>query len=165
MGADIHMVLEKRAKVRDREVWIGVNAFPFVKATVFHYEAATQKHSHLLGKTSWQARERNYDMFAALAGVRGDGPAPRDLPDDASDLTLLMADGWGEDGHSHSWMLMSEAMPIIVGSGQLGPQADALLAAFKHGTSAALNGYMENFWSMDDDETLDDYRLCFWFDN
>jgi hypothetical protein len=166
MGADIHMVLEKRTKVRDKEAWVGVNAFPYVKATIYAYDLAKQTYTSLHGYTQWQVRGRNYALFAALAGVRGDGPTPKGVPYDASDLALMMIDSWADDGHSHTWMMMDEALPIFVMHGQFGPQAAAVLSAFANGTDHALDAYMENFWSLNyDDEKLSDFRLILWFDN
>ena len=162
MGCDIHMVLEKRIKRR----WVGVNAFPYVHATVYAFDDKAREHKSLTGSTHWQVRDRNYNLFAALAGVRGEGPLAKGVPDDVSDLAQMEIDRWGADGHSHSWMLMGEALPIFIVAGQLGPQAAAVLSAFQNGTEHALDDYMENFWSIDpDSETLDDYRLVFWFDN
>ena len=164
MGCDIHLVLEKQVKVRGLFRWVGVNAFPYMLSTVYNRKG--DEYVTTTGNTHYPVRDRNYDLFATLAGVRGEGPKPRGLPDDASDLTIMESDLWGEDGHSHTWMLMSEALPIFVMHGQFGPASQAVLSAFKGGTDRALLGYMEHFWSLDrEDETLDDYRLCMWFDN
>ena len=96
MGTDIHMVTEK--KVADG--WLGVNGFP----NLFMTE----------NSSTWpRAVDRNYDLFAALASVRGEGMAPKGLPDDASVLTRLMLDA-GSDDHSHSWLSVEEAVPIFV---------------------------------------------------
>ena len=176
MGADIHMVLEKRATVRDREVWIGVNAFPYVTCQVHNQvKGDGDRWASVVGRASWFADDRNYSLFAALAGVRGSGPDPKGLPDDASDLTLLMSDRWGDDGHSHSWMLMGEALPIFLANGQLGPASEAVVKAMKTGTAVVNEDAFAHFWPLDeryDDEgeplgmeSLDDFRLCFWFDN
>jgi len=65
---------------------------------------------------------RNYDLFAILADVRngrgfagvptGTGfvpiAAPRGLPNDVTPGVEAQADSWGRDGHSHSWLLLSE---------------------------------------------------------
>jgi hypothetical protein len=66
--------------------------------------------------------ERNYDLFAMLADVRnGHGFAgldtgnrlnpisePRGLPLDVTEGVKQNSDRWGCDGHSHSWLLLSE---------------------------------------------------------
>jgi len=66
--------------------------------------------------------DRNYDLFAILADVRnrrgfagaptGAGfkpiDEPRGLPDDITPEVASEAEGWGVDGHSHSWLLLKE---------------------------------------------------------
>lgn len=56
---------------------------------------------------------RNYERFAKLAGVRGDGPEPEGLPDDISETTRVHVDEDGSDGHSHSHMDLLDAFPIF----------------------------------------------------
>jgi hypothetical protein len=65
---------------------------------------------------------RTYDLYAMLADVRnGYGFAgvdtgsgfktisnPRGLPNDVSDDVRQESEDWGLDGHSHSWLLLSE---------------------------------------------------------
>jgi hypothetical protein len=65
---------------------------------------------------------RNYGLFAILAGVRnGRGFAgvkigepttpisePRGIPEDASPAYREIAEHWGSDGHSHSWLTLAE---------------------------------------------------------
>jgi hypothetical protein len=164
MGCDIHMVLEKQVKVRGLFRWVGVNAFPYVSGTIYRSDGAG--HHTASGHVHWDVRGRNYDLFAALAGVRGPGPAARGVPDDVSDLAYLEIGVWGEDGHSHSWGLMTEVLPLFILHGAFGDPGAAVLQAMKGGTVHALNAYMENFWSLaHDDESLNDYRLVYWFDN
>lgn len=152
MGADIHMVLE----VLHEGEWVGLHAFPYARVTAHRDAAAVWEY------LSWLPRSRNYDLFAALAGVRGPGPEPRGMPEDASPLARMESDHWGGDGHSHSWMLMSEALPIF--------------QRFQFNSAAARLGGMSleelrtidlEYFGMSDDEeeALDTYRLVFWFDN
>ncbi len=68
--------------------------------------------------------ERNYNLFAILADVRngrgfagcdtGDGfnpiVEPRGIPEDASDSVREDSEGWGADGHSHSWLTLTEIL-------------------------------------------------------
>lgn len=54
-------------------------------------------------------RERNYDVFAKLAGVRGNGPLSclpslRGAPDDMSAPVAAMYREWGDGAHSASWL-------------------------------------------------------------
>lgn len=58
-------------------------------------------------------RGRDYALFGVLAGVRdyydnGKIDDPRGLPDDVSKKIKKEAKRWGDDGHSHSWLLASE---------------------------------------------------------
>jgi hypothetical protein len=166
------MVLEKRVKVRDKEAWVGVNAFPYLTCQVWN---ASHEPNFATGRTSWFADGRNYNLFAKLAGVRGEGPSPKGVPDDASDLALMMVDRWEGDGHSHSWMLMDEALPLFLTTGQLGKPGEAVLTAMRSGTEAAIEQSFDHFWSLDEHyndngectgrDKLSDFRLIFWFDN
>lgn len=68
--------------------------------------------------------DRNYDLFAILAGVRngrgfagcdtGDGfvpiSEPRGLPEDLSPQVRAEAERWDGDGHSHSWLTVQELL-------------------------------------------------------
>lgn len=59
---------------------------------------------------------RNYNLFAALCGVRANhfydevNPVsePKDLPIDVSKEVKNESDDWGSDGHSHSWNTLQE---------------------------------------------------------
>jgi hypothetical protein len=58
---------------------------------------------------------RGYGVFAFLAGVRnysGVTPIsePKGFPADASKAALAWADEYGTDGHSHSWLWMSDLL-------------------------------------------------------
>jgi len=58
-----------------------------------------------------RAGARNYKQFAALAGVRGEGPEPRGLPSDISDATRYLWETIGD--HTPSWLFVSEAVQIF----------------------------------------------------
>lgn len=54
---------------------------------------------------------RNYQLFAKMAGVRGDEPAivePRGFPPDASFLTRFDYEHDGSDAHTPSWLTGEE---------------------------------------------------------
>lgn len=187
IGADIHMVLEKRVlppgMMPGNEVWLGVNAFPYVTTTIYDFSRRDRQvraagaggsgpnapqvdvEVAFTGSTHWPPTSRNYDLFGALAGVRRPGPEPRGIPTDASLLALHMIASWGEDGHSHTWHTMDEALPIFIQHSQFGDPGAAVLKAMQDGTSKVLDEYMRYFWSLDDEDTLADYRLISWFDN
>jgi hypothetical protein len=94
MGCDIHFVVEKWFD--DIDKWVGVYASDARPAE--GYDAVSLANRH-------------YALFADLAGVRGDGPDPKGLPEDISDLTAVMLAG-DEDMHSHTWWTVDEAMEI-----------------------------------------------------
>ena len=129
MGCDIHTVIERKVtSPRINARWVAV---------AIEHDAS---------------RSRNYDRFAALAGVRGDGPEPRGLPDDASDTALTLADDWGADGHSHSWLPLDEAA--------------ALYLATEFNPSEFVQKYpASEFFGVERPDDTDEYRLVFWFDN
>ena len=135
MGCDIHMVLERKANGK----WIGVDTY--------------QGHESALGKGyAWpEATNRNYRRFAALAGVRGDGPEPKGMPDDASDTAKILSEHWGSDGHSHSWFPLAEAAAIFL--------------ATAHQPNDFAQKYPEAHFFGCDLENPEEYRLVFWFDN
>jgi len=77
-------------------------------------------HSEVKRKGVWQHHseakiKRNYAFFTKIAGVRNDFEgqiqtisAPRGLPIDATELTLLHSEKYGTAGHSHSWLSANE---------------------------------------------------------
>jgi hypothetical protein len=123
MGCDIHLYVEKRADAFESLVigqqWVSVDKWspdPY---------AEDEGQSRL-----WVAFDdrmyfnRNYDLFAMLAGVRnGRGFAgiptgtgfnsisePRGLPEDVSPEVKAESEAWGCDGHSHSWLTVAELL-------------------------------------------------------
>jgi hypothetical protein len=101
MGCDIHLVLEK--KWNDR--WVGVTDFPYIPVQVY---GGAPDYKVVRGYPHYDVRHRDYDLFARLAGVRGRGPEPLGIPDDASDLARMEIEGWDSDGHSHSYCSLQE---------------------------------------------------------
>lgn len=138
MGCDIHLVLERKHENR----WIAVDTF------IGHESAYGGAWSLPIALT------RNYERFAALAGVRGDGPEPRGLPDDASETARYLADECGWDGHSHSWMPVKDAARIFAATEHAPPKPES--------TSSKCPAYYY-FGAYDD--SADEFRLVFWFDN
>lgn len=114
MGCDIHFNVERyNARLRK---WI------YVKGPTRPCWVCDSKpnpacwHCGGTGKAREEFYEgRNYNLFAMLADVRNDETikplsSPRDLPDDVSREVKRKSDKWGEDGHSHSWFLLSELL-------------------------------------------------------
>lgn len=143
MGCDIHLVLERKIGGE----WVGLDPFKG------HHRAWVQK-----GDIDWSspvATSRNYTRFARLAGVRGDGPPPRGVPDDASSLTVYLVKEWGDDGHSHSWIGLKEACVIWAET-----RGDSRKDKYPEEHPASY------FFEVEDDpKEFDQFRLVFWFDN
>ncbi len=158
MGCDIHMVLER---LHGGE-WIGINTFPYMRG-IAHDLDATGEFRQVEGVIFWRQRDRNYELFAALAGVRGEGPAPRGLPDDISALAAMQTEEWGADGHSHTHYPLAEALPLFrrhafqevkrIMEGETNEQHRIWRALDYFGVAA------------EELAQLDDYRLIIWFDN
>ena len=100
MGCDIHLTIE-------------------VKNTNEHRSPGYDWMDHPLQSPTGLG-SRNYGFFSVLADVRNGGSyasdknrvrpisAPRGTPKDASFSSKWDSDEWKGDGHSHSWVLLSE---------------------------------------------------------
>lgn len=132
MGCDIHGWVEKKVG----EKWIGIAPFKN------------------------EARDRNYERFGKLANVRTDGPEPKGLPLDISDSAGYEAEGWGVDGHSHSWLPLEEAAKIWLET-QWVPDDEN--AKRRHRDWVSKYPYSE-FFNVES-EDVSSYRVVFWFDN
>lgn len=140
MGCDIHLVVERRVK----DKWIAVNTMNSHQ----HIQYAKEERDWSMPA----ARSRNYMRFAALAGVRGEGPPPRGLPDDLSETARFLVEDYGVDGHSHSWLPLDEACKIFAAT-QLPPLSDHFAV------------YPASYFFEVESNSLADHRLIFWFDN
>jgi hypothetical protein len=94
MGCDIHLWVE----VFDGNQWQFAHTF-----------------SDRNGIVSWDEpyTARDSSLFALLAGVRADGTfppiaPPRGVPHDVSTTGARIVRVFGNDGHTHSWLLLSE---------------------------------------------------------
>jgi hypothetical protein len=152
MGADIHMVLER--KNLDTGNWVGLHAFSYVQHPVTtKQKRINDGEDYPFDFTGWDVRHRNYSLFAALAGVRGDGPEPRGIPEDVSELAQMEINHWGSDGHSHTWYSIREALPLFVAH----MMPEEILGSRRP--------YLANdLFNVDADE-VDEHRLIIWFDN
>jgi len=150
MGCDIHWVIECRAGGK----WVGYMHD--------NYELLP-KRSPLIEAgipSIYELSDRNYQFFAKLAGVRGDGPIPNGLPNDISKLTRALANNWDNDGHSHSYLPLYEfVMRYIVSHEDLIPMATDLRL---RGEDPVRYWLEERVWVPNN---LDNFRVVFWFDN
>jgi hypothetical protein len=106
VGCDIHFVVEKKMEGR----WVGVYATDVSPRLIICGEGlpagqASENDVRDAFMGTYDRRpamkQRNYDFFAKLAGVRGEGPAPKGLPTDLSELSDIVLGG-DSDLHSHS---------------------------------------------------------------
>ena len=152
MGCDIHLVLEKKDTNTGR--WVGLHDF-----SRDILDATSAKRLSI----NFPARHRNYERFAALAGVRGEGPEPKGLPEDASDLTRMVLDN-DSDLHSHTWYSLKEAVEIFDRTDG-SPIAQKVAAKL---TGETLIGPLHRYFGIEVDSQFDkieNYRLCIAFDN
>lgn len=177
MGCDIHMVVERRYQGR----WVGLHDCPYAIVDCYgtlkgeRFGELGGERASIVGDSHWLPRRRNYELFAALAGVRGENDEyqnePRGVPDDASLLATMCIERDVPDGHSHSHMLMSEALPIFqrFAFDRVKRQIEGEDPKRIRVEDLSKFGIEDPDYFYDDDDpdrpTLDDYRLVFWFDN
>lgn len=154
MGCDIHVVVEKKFGAK----WIGMlECGGFV-----YYEPDETLATGYKEKPSWcfsPARERNYDLFALLAGVRGDGPEPKGLPEDASELARALYPEVDTYLHSHSWCSLEEYIQHLLAS-EYEPAKVLLLEK-----NPKLKDPYQFYFGMYAPEEDEEYRCVFCFDN
>ena len=155
MGADIHIYAEKKLKNGD---WSTFSTFPTISLRAYGVPVEEGK-----SDTAWSmVGNRNYSFFAALAGVRGHGPEPLGIPDDVSPLVLEEYEGWGEDAHSASWCLAEEFLHIYL-EHKFPEEAVQLVGGHTTKERLLSQHFGMDVWS--DEDSMDNYRFVFWFDN
>ncbi len=117
--------------------------------------------------------DRNYDLFAKMAGVRNRKDlrpiaAPRGLPEDVTGSTEWAADYRGSDGHSHSYLTASELAELEAYGRETGfhfqkrnPGWMDKQFGWLCGNSIATFAAGGDRWPAN----LEDVRVVFWFDN
>ena len=118
MGCDIHFYVEKRIN----EKW--ETADKWYPDEDDGSMSTSKWDKNFTRKAGPLYDGRSYDLFSILADVRngsgfagvdtGDGfipiDSPRGLPEDPSTEVLEASDDYGSDGHSHSWLTVTELM-------------------------------------------------------
>lgn len=99
---------------------------------------------------------RNYERFAALAGVRGEGPSARGLPGDISESAQMFVDEWDGDGHNHSWLPIKQMADVMLST------SDEGLSDFDRDFPLYYFFGIENLTSKLNYH--EDYRVVFFFD-
>lgn len=161
MGADIHMYVERKLS---NGSWATVQTFEPVDKT-----AMGMKSDNAYDWMFYDVTSRDYGLFAALAGVRGDGPKPLGVPDDASPLYLQYVQDWAGDGHSHSWCSATEFVNTYVSTMDSDTPTVKRFASWvlDVGSNNAVLRFLDVYCSVRVSENgdADDYRFCFFFDN
>jgi len=110
--------------------------------------------------------QRNYRLFATLAGVRnsfGIDPIsnPRGIPEDVTDYVKGEFDTWEGDGHNHSYLTAKELLEFDY-------DKRFELEDGKYSYRDLIDSYSDYFKFLKDLKYFDkpeDVRLVFWFDN
>ena len=131
MGADIHTMLEKEINGK----WVLVH--------VPHWNAPAER--------------RNYARFAKLAGVRGDGPAPKGAPSDISEGARYRLRKWGDDARSISYDTLIRFLDVCKETDR-----DDVF----YNDTWKYSDFCEHYLGIgfDKDECVDDFRVVYWFD-
>lgn len=117
--------------------------------------------------------QRNYDLFAKLAGVRNYGDIvpisdPKGLPEDVSFLVRKEREDFGTDGHSDSWIGIEEIKILEEWIRGYQPHRDiykfislehSILHSYLYGSPFSCAG------AEDGPRWVKDARFVFWFDN
>ena len=162
MGADIHMYAE--AKLPDG-TWHMVRSYTTISRSAMRGDLPQRP--GMFDWVSFKVASRNYEFFAALAGVRGRGPAPLGLPPDVSPAVNYHATRWGSDGHSHSWLSAHDFAQVFtkhhLSSDELAQLTASRLEGKYHGSLTHILG---EYLAIDEDFVApENIRFVFWFDN
>jgi hypothetical protein len=104
---------------------------------------------------------RNYKLFSLLADVRNINniepiSPPRGVPDDASFFYIDRVESWSDDGHSHSYYLLSELLNI---------DWDSYKATYPDIYLDSFLNEIELLQKLPIFDDPDNFRLVFFFDN
>lgn len=158
MGCDIHIVIERRWEGR----WVGIRT-----DQGYYIDGLEAENPSIRTYVFPAVGQRNYDFFARLAGVRGEGPVPNGFPRDASDLSRLLRAEWGSDGHSHSWLPLQDfALRWCAGNREfVATMAKQRMEGDKGLYYRLLDRASIGTYDAYSEDDIDDYRVVFWFDN
>lgn len=132
MGCDIHTHVEINKTINGEKKWICGDYFK-----INPYYDGVDKYEPKYNFVRF-CDDRNYSLFATLADVRNYGnttciDTPRGLPNDVSPEVKEEAEGWGIDGHSHSYFTLRELIefqekaPPLKYRGMISPEAQKAL--------------------------------------
>lgn len=163
MGCDIHFVVECRERDNPEARWIGVYSTDFTPNLQPEMEAYGKVKE---GETFYEHDrrpifdDRNYQFFANLAGVRGDGPDAKGVPEDVSALGREALDRWSGDAHSASYDTLNDfALAYLSSREDL--QVLQSTEMLEKGRSRVMDRLIGSYH----DTERYDYRVVYWFDN
>ena len=103
MGCDIHMFPEYRV---DGGAW---QSHPDIMVEI-EEEGTPDEYVYI---SYDEGIGRNYALFADMAGVRGNGPDPKGIPEGVSPIVARVIKSWSGDGHSFSYMSLGELKKLM----------------------------------------------------
>ena len=109
MGCDIHMFTERKSEIDGHVKWSNVDNWKYNR-----YYTPDNEDGEPQMEINSVYRDRNYRLFATLAGVRDYSDntemvdEPRGFPCDASPQVKEEYGEWGCDGHTPSWFTFRE---------------------------------------------------------
>ena len=170
VGADIHFVIENRDP-NDQLGWVGIywsdasfGPAPYNNSLV---RAPDEKDSDFFRRLDnsvhpfGRLRRRDYGFFSRLAGVRGEGPDPNGVPDDASVMANRCLKRWEGDAHSHGHMSLRDFIRLkITGDGAIAEAAKSKLQG-----GDPITEFLGEHYDGDDITLDENTRVVFWFDN
>jgi hypothetical protein len=164
MGADIHTYIE-------RKMPSGNWAFVSNLDNVIYSKALWSSDKPNFVHAFYVVNSRNYELFARLASVRGDGREARGLPDGVSEMVQMYADAWEGDGHSHSWLSASDFADDYYGIQVL--EEDEPMLEYHQNTLQVDKNYavlqflqeMCGVSGIGEVTQANEFRFVFWFDN
>jgi hypothetical protein len=169
MGCDIHMVLEQK----HNDGWVGIHSYPHLDTTTLYsmYPSSSsferERRSGEWARSWPRITGRDYELFAKLASIRGEGLAPLGVPEDVSELARMHIDRWDCDGHSHSYLSLAKFTKLYATteSAIADSTKDRLQGKDLHSKEVYCTGGYD-FTDYDEDfDAEHDARIVFWFDN
>ena len=117
MGCDIHMYCEAKKTLNGKPQWVNADHWRLNKYFGVFDDDEGEEYEVVSLYSS-----RNYELFNALAGVRGGKgnpicSEPKGLPNDVTKQVAAASDRWNGDGHSHSYLTLQELIDFSAKTG------------------------------------------------
>lgn len=149
MGCDIHAIIEEEVEP---------GKFLGLWSSEFRYDFNRERTPYP------RILDRNYDFFARIAGVRGNGGIALGTPNDRSELTAHIAQRWRGDAHSWTYMPLEDFLwqfAIMHGDSKTTTNmaGDVLMNKSKFDT--VQKHFFKYLW----EENIHNKRIVLFFDN